>query len=86
MKDVLNKLGLNTKLYSRDRKFSTKKSIVKFHPSKGTHWVVYLNDICFDTYGCTPPKYYPISSKKGWKICFFFLNKKIQGIDSYCAA
>ena len=52
------KIGLDSKvgIYLRDESFSTDVGIVNLHPSKGTHWVCYINENYFDSYGCTPPK------------------------------
>ena len=30
--------------------------MVNLHPSKGQHWVSYLNEKYFDANGCAPPK------------------------------
>ena len=51
-------VGRNSKLgiYLRDRDFSTSYGIVNLHLSRGTHWVTYLNELFFDSYGCAPPK------------------------------
>ena len=38
-----------------DDKFTTPSGIVILHPSVGTHWVMYTNKNCFDSYGCPPP-------------------------------
>ena len=54
---VLTSIGLdNVNIYLRDRSFSGGIGIVNLHPSKGTHWVCYLNENYFDSYGCVPPK------------------------------
>ena len=42
--------------YLRDSIFKSDVGIVNLHPSKGTHWVSYLNENYFDSYGCAPPK------------------------------
>ena len=26
------------------------------HPTNGMHWVVYINENCFDSFGCPPPE------------------------------
>ena len=39
----------------RDDKFPNELAIVNLHPTKGTHWVLYTNNIYFDSYGCPPP-------------------------------
>ena len=36
----LNDIGI----YSRDGPFSRDSGIVNLHPSKGTHWVCYINE------------------------------------------
>ena len=41
---VLTSIGLdNVNIYIRDGPFSSDIGIVNLHPSKGTHWVFYLN-------------------------------------------
>ena len=56
--EVLKNIGLDTKgeIYLRDGSFSTDIGIVKLHPSKGTHWVCYINENYFDSYGVVCPK------------------------------
>ena len=41
--------------YMRDDKFTTTSGIVNSHPTKGTHWVMFVNEFYFDSYGCPPP-------------------------------
>ena len=42
---VLTSIGLdNVNIYLRDGPFSTDIGIVNLHPSKGTHWVCYINE------------------------------------------
>ena len=36
------------KNYLRDEPFSTDIEIVNLHSSKGTHWVAYIKENCFD--------------------------------------
>ena len=36
--------------------FQTDIGIVNLHPLKGTHWVCYMNENYFDSYGCVCPK------------------------------
>ena len=55
LKEVLYKLGLKTKIYKRDSKFSTKNGTVVLHPFRGTQWTVYNNKIFSVSYGCPPP-------------------------------
>ena len=55
---VLKNIGLYSKvgIYLRDGPFSSDTDFVNLHPSKGTHWVCYIEDCYFDSYGCSPPK------------------------------
>ena len=57
IKQVLSSLSLNNVgIYLRDGPFESDIGIVNLHPSKGTHWVCYINENYFDSYGCSPPK------------------------------
>ena len=57
IQQVLSSLSLNdVGIYLRDDSFKSDIGIVKLHPSKGTHWVSYLNENYFDTNGCAPLK------------------------------
>ena len=54
---IVSSLGLNdVGIYLRDSPFSTDIGIVNLHPSRGSHWVSYINENYFDSYGCVPPK------------------------------
>ena len=54
---ILSSLSLNDiGIYLRDGPFSSDIGVVELHPSKGTHWVCYINESFFDSYGCTPPQ------------------------------
>ena len=54
---VFNSIGLNNvNIYLRDGPFSSDIGIVNLHPSKGTHWVCYINENYFDSYGVVCPK------------------------------
>ena len=56
--EVLEKIELHSKvaIYLRDGPFSNDIGIVNLHPSKGTHWVCYINENYFDSYGVVYPK------------------------------
>ena len=75
----------NVGIYLRDRPFSSDIGIVNLHPSKGTHWVCYMNENYFDSYGCVCPK----------KLSKFIINRnryclyseyQIQKNESFCAS
>ena len=86
IQQVLSSLSLNdVGIYLRDGPFESNVCIVNLHQSKGTHWVSYLKENYFDSYGCAPPKKL---SKFIIKRNGFCLNSeyKIQKIDSYCAS
>ena len=89
--EVLKKIGLDSKvrIYLRDGPFSSDIGIVNLHPSKGTHWVCYLNENYFDSYACVPPKKLSKFIIKRNKHCLYS-DYKIQGLtntrDSPCAS
>ena len=57
IQQILSSLSLNdVEIYLRDNPFKYDIGIVNLHPSKGTHWVSYLNENYFDSYGFAPPK------------------------------
>ena len=57
IQQVLNSIRLNNvEIYLRDGPFSSDIGIVNLHPSKGTHWVTYINENYFDSYGCVSLK------------------------------
>ena len=54
---VLTSIGLDcVGIYLRDGPFQTDIGIVNLHPSKGTHWVCYINENYFNSYGVVCPK------------------------------
>ena len=73
----------------RDGLFSSDVGIVNSHLSKGMHWVAYINENFFDSYGCAPPQTLPIFIINRNRHCLPSENT-IQGMtskrDSYCAA
>ena len=50
-KEILDKLTIlvasPTGIYMRDDKFTTTSGIVNLHPTKGTHWVMFVNEFFF---------------------------------------
>ena len=57
IQQVLDSIGLdNVGIFLGDGPFSTDIGIVNSHPWKGTHWVLYLHESYFDSYGITLPK------------------------------
>ena len=83
---VLNSIGLNNVgIYLRDGVFSTDIGIVNLHPSKGSHWVCYINENYFDSYGCVCPKKLSkfIIKRNGYCL---YSDYQIQKNDSYCAS
>ena len=82
---VLKKIGLDSTvgIYLRDGLFSSDIGIVNLHPTKGTHWVCYINENYFDSYRCSPPKKLSIFAIKQNEFC---LNSEdqIQKNDGFC--
>ena len=57
IQQVLSSLSLkDVRIYLRDGPFSSDVGIVNLHPSKGTHWVCFINENYFDSYGVVCPK------------------------------
>ena len=58
IQQVLSSLGFggDVGIYLRDGLFLSDIGIVNLHPSKGTHWVCYIDENYFDSYGCVCPK------------------------------
>ena len=86
IQQVLNSIGLhNVNIYLRDGPFSSDIGIVNLHPSKGTHWVCFINENYFDSYGVACPKKLSkfIIKRNGY--CFYS-EYQIQKNDSFCAS
>ena len=85
--EVLKNIGLDKKvgIYLRDGLFSSDIGIVNLHPSKRTHWVCYLNEIYFDSYGCASPKKLSkiIIKRNGYCL---YSEYQVQNNDSFCAS
>ena len=57
IQQVLSSLSLNdVGIYLGDGPFSSDIGVVNLHPSKGTHWVCYINENYFDSYVIVYPK------------------------------
>ena len=57
IQQTLDSIGLdNVGIYLRDGPFSSDIGVVILHPTKGTHWVCYINENYFDNNGCAPPQ------------------------------
>ena len=86
IQQVLNSIGLNNVgIYLRDGPFEFDIGIVNLHPSEGTHWVCYINENYFDSYGCSPPRILSkfIIKRHGYCLCSEY---QIQKNDSFCAS
>ena len=85
--EVLKKMGLDSKvgIYLRDGDFSTSYGVVNLHPSRGTHWVCYIKDCFFDSYGFLPAKKFPKYLKIKHQNCIH-PEYQIQKEDIYCAS
>ena len=86
VQQVLDSIGLNNVgIYLRDGPFSTDIGIVNLHPSKGSHWVCYINENYFDSYGVGCPKKLSkfIIKRNGYCL---YSEYQIQRNDSYCSS
>ena len=83
---VLTSIGLdNVNIYLRDGSFSSDIGIVNLHPSRGTHWVCYINENYFGSYGCVCRKKLSNFILKRNGYCLYS-EYQIQKIDSFCAS
>ena len=86
IQQVLNSTGLkNVGIYLRDGPFESDIGMINLHPSKGTHWVCYINENYFDSYGCVSPKKLSKFIIKRNGHCLYS-EDQIQKIDSFCAS
>ena len=86
IQQVLSSLSLNVVgIYLRDGPFKSDIGIVNLHPSKGTHWICYINENYFDSYGCVPPKKLSKFIIKRYGYCLYS-EYQIQKEDSFCAS
>ena len=83
---VLSSLSLNDiGIFLRDGPFESDIGIVNLHPSKRTHWVCYINENYFDSYGIVCPKKLSKFIIKQNGYCLYS-EYQIQKNDSYCAS
>ena len=72
-------------IYLRGGPFKSDIGIVNLHPTKGTHWVCYINENYFDSYGVVCPKKLSKFIIKQNGYCLY-TEYQIQKNDSYCAS
>ena len=69
--------------------FSSDVGFVYLHPFPDTHWVLFIHECCFDSYGNTPPENLSNFIVERIRYCLFS-EYKVKGltgkIDSYCAS
>ena len=86
IQQVLSSLSLNdVGIYLRDGPFESNIGIVNLHPSRGTHWVCYINENFFDSYSIICPKKLSKFIIKQYGYCLYS-EYQIQENDSYCAS
>ena len=86
IQQVLSSLSLNdVGIYLREGPFESDIGIVNLHLSKGTHWVCYINENHFDSYGCVCPKKLSKFIIKRNAFCLYS-EYQIQKNDSFCAS
>ena len=85
IQQVLSSLSLDdVGIYLRDGPFSTDVGVVNLHPSKGSHWVCYINENDFDSYGYVCPKKLSKFIIKRNRYCLYS-EYQIKKNDSFCA-
>ena len=86
IQNILSSLSLNDiGIYLRDGPFKSDIGIVNLHPSKGTHWVCYIIENYFDSYGIVCPKKLSKFIIKQNGYCLYS-EYQIQKNDSFCAS
>ena len=65
---------------TRDHALTTNSGIVNLYPTKGTHWVMFVDTFYIDSYGCQPPVNVMNQINRG-----IYSEYQIQKNDSYCA-
>ena len=85
IQQVLSSLSLDdVGICLRDGPFLGDIGVVNLHPSKGTHWVCYINENYFDRYGCVCPKKLSKIVIKRNVYCLYS-EYQIQKNDRFCA-
>ena len=80
IQQIFSSLGLSVVgIYLRDGLFQSDIGKVNIHPSKGTHWVCYINEKFFNSCGCSPPKKLSkfIIKRNGYFLYSEYQNKKM---------
>ena len=86
IQNILSSSSLNgIGIYLRDGPFKSDIGVVNLHPSKGTHWVCYINENYFDSYGIVCPKKLSEFIIKQNGYCLYS-EYQIQQNDSFCAS
>ena len=86
IQQILSCLGLSdVGINLRDGLFSTDVGIVNLHPSTCSHWVCYINENYFDSYGVVCPKKLSKFIIKRNGSCLYS-EYQIQKNDSYCGS
>ena len=86
IQQILSSLSLNdVGIYLRDGPFLSDIGIVDLNPSKGTHWVCYINENYFDSCGVVCPKKLGKFIIKRNGHCLYS-EYQIQKNDNFCAS
>ena len=86
LQQVLSSLSLNdVGIYLRDGPFESDIGIVNLHPFRGSHWICYINENYFDSYGIVCPKKLSkfIIKRNGYCL---YSEYQIQKEDSFCGS
>ena len=87
---VISSISLSDiRIYLGDVPFKFDMGIVNLHPFRGTHWVIYIHECYFDSYGFSPRQKLSKFIVKRNGYCFYS-EYKIQGLinerDFHCAS
>ena len=73
-------------VYMRDAALATNSGIVKIHLTKGSHWVMFVDEFYFDSYGCPPSVKVMNHLNMSQVNRSIYSESLLQKNDSYCAA
>ena len=86
IQQVLSSLSLyGVGIFLRDGPFKSDIGIINLHPSKCTHWVCFINENYFNSYGCVCPKKLSKFIIKRKRFCLYS-EYQIQKNDNFRAS
>ena len=83
IQQVVCSIGLNNVgIHLRDGPFRSDIGIINSHPTKGTHWVAYVTENFFDSYGCSLIEHSKIKQMNDQKMFHIQLSITIHIVNT----